>query len=117
MKNMITLAGLVGTDPRHIVTSTGLPITSFRLATIKRRFDSQQNRWVDDDPNWYTITCFRRLALNVHDSVRRSEHVIVYGELKVREWEDEERSGVNLELEAETIGHDLNFGFALFESL
>ena len=28
----ITIAGLVATTPRHIVTGEGLPISSFRLA-------------------------------------------------------------------------------------
>lgn len=33
MSDRITITGLVATQPRHIVTSEGLPITSFRLAS------------------------------------------------------------------------------------
>ena len=39
MTDTITLTGLVATTPRHLVTSEGLPITSFRLASTQRRYD------------------------------------------------------------------------------
>ena len=42
MPDAITLTGLVATNPRHLVTSEGLPITSFRLASTQRRFDRSQ---------------------------------------------------------------------------
>ena len=49
MPDAITLTGLVATPPRHLVTSEGLPITSFRLASTQRRFDRPQQKWIDGD--------------------------------------------------------------------
>ena len=49
MSDQITLTGLVATPPKHIVTSDGLQITSFRLASTQRRFDRAQDKWVDAD--------------------------------------------------------------------
>ncbi len=49
MSDTITLTGLVATTPRHLVTSTGLPITTFRLASTQRRYDRAQQKWVDGD--------------------------------------------------------------------
>ena len=114
MPDAITLTGLVATAPRHLVTSEGLPITSFRLASTQRRFDRSQEKWIDGETNWYTVTAFRQLALNSNASVDKGQRVIVSGRLKIREWENGERSGTTIEIEAESIGHDLSWGTAAF---
>ena len=85
MPDMITLTGLVATNPRHILTSEGLSITSFRLASSQRRFDRSQERWVDAETNWYTITSFRQLALNCSTSILKGQRVLVTGKLRIRE--------------------------------
>jgi len=64
MSEYISVAGLVATTPRHLVTPDGLPITSFRLASSHRRYDRNQERWVDAETNWFTVTAFRQLAIN-----------------------------------------------------
>lgn len=114
MTDTITLTGLVATPPRHLVTSEGLPITSFRLASTQRRFDRAQERWIDGDTNWYTITTFRQLAINASTSVRKGDRVVVTGRLRIREWENGERTGTNIDVEADAVGHDLMWGTATF---
>jgi single-strand DNA-binding protein len=114
MPDLITLTGLVATTPRHLVTSEGLPITSFRLASTQRRFDRSQEKWIDGETNWYTITAFRQLALNSNASVEKGQRVLVTGRLKIRDWENGERTGTTIEIEAESIGHDLSWGTAAF---
>ena len=108
------LTGLVATTPRHLVTQDGLPITSFRLASSQRRFDRSQNKWVDGETNWYTITSFRTLAVNVSQSVSKGDRIAVFGKLRVRDWDNGERAGTSVEIEAETVGHDLAWGNSNF---
>ena len=110
MSDTITITGLVATTPRHITTTDGLAITSFRLASSQRRYDRVASRWIDADTNWYTISCFRSLATNVAASVNKGERVIVSGRLRIRDWENTDRSGTTVEIEAQTIGHDLTWG-------
>lgn len=114
MPDSITVTGLVATPPRHIVTSEGLPITSFRLASSQRRFDRSQERWVDGETNWYTITGFRQLAINTAASVKKGDRVVVVGRLKIRDWENGERSGTTIEIDADSLGHDLMWGSSAF---
>ena len=114
MTDNITLRGLVATTPRHIVTSEGLAITSFRLASTTRRFDRAEERWIDGDTNWYTITAFRQLALNATQSITKGQRIVVTGSLRIREWENGERAGTNIDVGAESIGHDLAWGTAVF---
>jgi single-strand DNA-binding protein len=110
MSDMITVAGLVATTPRSLTTSEGLPITSFRLASSQRRFDRTQQKWVDADSNWFTVTAFRHLAVNASRSLVKGQRVVVAGRLRIREWENGERSGITVEIEADSIGHDLSWG-------
>ncbi|NQX37075.1 single-stranded DNA-binding protein [Herbiconiux sp. VKM Ac-2851] len=110
MSDIITITGTVATDPRHIVTQAGLDVSSFRLASTHRRFDATSQTWVDSDTNWFTVTGFRQLAVNATGSLRRGEHVIVTGKLRVRAWEQDGKTGTNVEIEAGAIGHDLSWG-------
>ena len=47
MTDHLTLTGLVATTPRHVVTTEGLAITSFRLASQQRRYDRSSQQWSD----------------------------------------------------------------------
>jgi single-strand DNA-binding protein len=114
MTDSITLTGLVATAPRHIVTSEGLPITSFRLASTQRRFDRSAQRWIDGDTNWYTITTFRQLAINGAGSISKGDRIVVAGRLRIREWENGERTGTTIDVEADAVGHDLAWGTSTF---
>lgn len=114
MSEHIAVTGLVATTPRHLVTQDGLPITSFRLASSQRRFDRNQNKWIEGETNWYTVSAFRKLAINESTSVSKGDRVIVVGKLHVRDWDNGERAGTSVEVEAEAVGHDLNWGTSSF---
>jgi single-strand DNA-binding protein len=114
MTDTITLTGFVATVPNHLVTGEGLPITSFRLASTQRRFDRSRNLWVDNGTNWYTVTSFRQLAMNTNSSIKKGERVIVSGRLRIRDWAAGEKAGTSIEIDADSIGHDLAWGTASF---
>lgn len=114
MTTQIAVAGLVATTPRHLVTQDGLEITSFRLAQSERRFDHNQNKWIDGETNWYTVTSFRQLAINAAGSINKGDRILVTGALRVRDWDNGERAGTSVEIEATSIGHDLAWGSAVF---
>ncbi|TPW74589.1 single-stranded DNA-binding protein [Schumannella soli] len=114
MSDTITLTGLVGTEPRHVVTGDGLEITTFRLVSTHRRFDRVERKWIDGDTNWYTISSFRHLAGNVHGSVKQGDRVVVTGRVRLKEWTKDDRSGVTVDIEADAIGHDLSWGTSVY---
>jgi len=110
MNDTITLIGIAATDPRTVTTTAGLDIASFRLASTPRRYDRSKDEWVDGDTNWYTITAFRVLAANVAACVSKGDRVVVTGRLRVRSWESGDKSGTTVEVDADTVGHDLRWG-------
>ena len=112
MNDTITVCGIVATDPRHLVTDTGIAITSLRLASPSRRWDRGTGAWTNGPTNWFTVTAFRSLAANVHKSLKKGDRIIVSGRLRVRSWERDDRSGTSVEIDAEGIGHDLAWGIS-----
>jgi single-strand DNA-binding protein len=114
MSEHITVRGFVATDPAVRTAQAGFPVGNFRLAATDRRFDRERGEWVDGSTNWFTVNMFRNLALNAGTSLQKGQPVLVTGRLKVRPWETSERSGTAVEIEAETIGHDLSLGTASF---
>jgi single-strand DNA-binding protein len=114
MTDTISLTGLVATTPKHVVTATGLTITSFRFASNQRRFDRGEQKWVDGETNWYTVATFRQLAVNVDASVQKGQRVIITGRLRVRDWATDDKHGTNVEIDADAVGHDLSWGTTVF---
>jgi single-strand DNA-binding protein len=115
MIDTLSVSGIVATTPRHVVTSEGLAITSFRLASTQRRFDKGQAQWVDIDTNWYTVVSFRQLATNANKSLNKGDRVVATGRVKVRNWQNDDKSGTSVEIEADALGHDLLWGTSAFE--
>lgn len=114
MSENFTVSGLVATSPRHLVTQEGLPITSFRLASSNRRYDRTKKAWVDGETNWFTVTSFRQLAINSASSISKGDRIVATGRLKVRDWDNGERTGTSVEIEADSLGPDLTWGTSEF---
>ena len=114
MTESITVAGVVATEVKHAVTAEGLEISSFRLASNHRRFDRTEQKWVDAETNWFSITAFRQFAANVKGSIEKGQRVVVSGRLRVREWTNGEKTGHDVEIVAESLGHDIAWGTSQF---
>jgi len=110
----LTLTGNVATPIRFARSEKGTAVATFRLACTPRHFDKPTNRWVDERTNFLTVVCFRALAENVATSLTKGDPVVVTGKLRVQEWERDERNGLNVEVDAAAIGHDLNRGQTRF---
>jgi single-strand DNA-binding protein len=109
-----TVIGNAVTDVSLRVTSTGASMASFRIASNSRRFDKSTNSWIDQEPSYLSITAWSQLAENVALSVHKGQPLVVTGKLKVRQWQDADKSGTNVEIDAIAIGHDLNRGTSEF---
>lgn len=114
MSELISVTGLVATTPRHLIAGDGTPITSFRLASSHRKYDRALMKWTEGETNWYTITAFHKLAINIAGSISKGERIFVYGKLNIRDWDNGERAGTSVEIEALTAGHDLCWGNSAF---
>ena len=112
MSDYLTVRGLIATQPRHTITAEGLNVLSFRLVSASRKFDSESGQWQDDKVNWFTISAFRKLAENSNQMLSKGDRVMVFGKLRIRDWDNGERSGTSVEIEADAIGQDLTFAIS-----
>lgn len=116
MTDSVTIRGFVATTPTQKFLPNGnVPVTNFRVASTPRWFDAGTGTWKEGTTNWYTVNSFRSLAYNSARSLHVGHPVLVTGRLRVKQFERNDGSqGMNIEIDATSIGHDLNFGLANF---
>lgn len=112
MNNPITVTGLVATDPRypsasdtHYQSNTNLFLT-FRFASTSTD--------ISVPTNWYTVIAEGALAENMSRSIAKGNRIIVTGDLRIRDWDNGQTSGMSVEIIASAVGHDLNYGVSDF---
>jgi single-strand DNA-binding protein len=109
----VTLVGFVAREPRLRQLVDGRHVTEVRVGTTTRVLDKLTNEWRDGDTSYYTVNCWRRLADHVNASLRKGDPVMVKGRFKTRSYEDKVgRLRTEVEIVADTVGHDLNRGVA-----
>ena len=110
MEALVQMTGHVGTE---VDISGNGRVTAFRLARTPR-VRGKGGEFSDGNTTWIDVTCFRSLAAHVASSVRKGDPVIVIGKLRTSVWTKDGQTRERLGLEAETVGHDLSRGTAIF---
>jgi single-strand DNA-binding protein len=115
---MVTVAGNLVDDVKLRTFPDGSEVASFRLAHNARRFDRETSEWTDSDSSYFWVNCWRSMARNVYDSLRKGMPIVVTGRLRQKEY-DRETGGVtyratSLEIDAHAIGPDVAKGIATF---
>ena len=77
--NKIMVIGNVGTDPEMRYTSSGTPVTSFRLAA-SRTYNSQDGERMQET-EWFTVVAWRNLAEQVNQYLSKGRRAYVDGRL------------------------------------
>lgn len=118
MANHISLRGFVSSEFEMRTTATGLVAGQFRIGSSERRLDPLTNAWTDGRTNWYRINVFRSLAQNAMVSLRKGDRILVVGKLRIKPFLRKDGShGTNVEIDAEGIGPDLQFGVAHYSRM
>lgn len=84
--NKVMLIGNVGKEPELKFTPSGIPVTSFRLATSESWKDKDGN--LQDHTDWHTIVAWRGLAEIIQKLVVKGSRVYVEGRLQTRTFDD-----------------------------
>jgi single-strand DNA-binding protein len=111
----VTLTGFVAMEPRLLFTKqTHTPVVNLRVGTTPRRVDVTTGEWRDLPSSFFTVNCWRRLAYSVSASLHKGDPVIIRGRLKSRTWNDNGTMRSVVDIEADSVGHDMSFGWAHF---
>jgi single-strand DNA-binding protein len=111
---IMTITGNAVTTPERRKTKTGVSVTSFRIASTERKYDSERGDWADGRSVFLTIKCWRQLADNVHRSVVKGDPLVLTGRFYTREYEHEGQRRTAYEVEADAVGFNLAKGSSTF---
>ncbi len=110
----VSITGYVVSQPKGRRLPNGVPILTMRIGWTPRRLDRSTGEWVDGNTSYASVICWRRLAMHASVCLRKGDPVNVIGRLSVRDYEVEGVQRTAVEVEASSIGHDLNRGVASF---
>jgi single-strand DNA-binding protein len=114
--NYIVMTGYVTAEPTlgHTKT-TKTPMAKIRVGSTPRWLNRSTGEWQDGETSYYNVICWRRLAENVSACLRKGDMILVRGKFRTRTWVDEQQhTRVELNIEAESVGHDMSFGWSHF---
>src|SRR5699024_459431 len=118
MSDTIAVRGFAGTDPERRTPPSGTEVTTLRLGSTPRWRDSHTGEWASGSTNWYTVAAFGRLAGNVAESISKGDPIVVVGRPRVRRWENDDGiRSTDVEINAQSVGHDLSFGRTEFSKV
>ena len=80
------LIGNVGRDPELKYTPSGIPVTSFRLATSETWKD--RDGILQEHTDWHTVVAWRGLAEVINKLVRKGSRVYIEGRIQTRTFDD-----------------------------
>ncbi|MDE9366295.1 single-stranded DNA-binding protein [Luteipulveratus sp. YIM 133132] len=115
LRTQVTIAGNLVGEPDMRATKKGEPFASMRIAVNARKKDAESGAWVNYATSFYNVSAFNNLAINALNSLHKGEPVVVFGELRVREYTGQHgETQRSIDITAEHIGHDLSQGRAQF---
>jgi single-strand DNA-binding protein len=96
------LIGNLGHNPEMSYTPNGIAVTKFSIACSKVRKNADGEK--TETTQWVNVTCWRKMAENANDYLRKGNKVYVCGELNVRQYTTKDnRQGVSIDVEASEI--------------
>lgn len=113
-ETVVTVVGNAATEVVCREGAAGGPVARFRLAAASRHWDRGREMWVDGPTSFYTVWARRALAVNLAESVRTGEPLVVRGRLRVRDEEYQGRHRTSADIDATAVGHDLSRGTTVF---
>jgi single-strand DNA-binding protein len=115
-ENQITLRGYLTAEPKfHQTANMPAPVTELRVGSTPRRLNRETGEWQDLPTSYFTVKCWRRLAINAVGSLHKGDVVLIRGRFSARQWTDsQQRPRTTIEIEADALGHDLSHGWSHF---
>ncbi len=86
--NKVMIIGRLGIDPEMRYTSSGSPVTTFRVATSRQWRDN--NGETREETEWFSVVAWNKLAEICNQYLNKGTRVYLEGRLQTRSWEDQQ---------------------------
>ncbi|MCP2253301.1 single-strand DNA-binding protein [Prauserella aidingensis] len=104
----VTVVGNISSDVVVKDTHSG-SVAGFWLRSNERRYDKESGEWCNGRSLAVRVSCWRRLAENVRDSLGKGDPVVVSGRLYTTEFVTDGQSRTVTELDAQAVGPNLSW--------
>ncbi|GAA1231717.1 hypothetical protein GCM10009676_13450 [Prauserella halophila] len=104
----VTVVGNISSDVFMKDTHSGA-VAAFWLRSNERRYDKEAGEWCNGRSLAVRVSCWRRLAENVRDSLAKGDPVVVTGRLYTTEFVTDGQSRTVTELDAQAVGPNLSW--------
>src|SRR5438128_166073 len=106
----VAVAGTLTHDPRYDPAGEGRRSERalFRLH-VERRWTNRSTGQTESQDSEFQVVCWRELARNVADSVKKGDRVIVMGRLEEHAWEKNGEKVHRVEIVADEVGPSLRY--------
>lgn len=109
-ETVLTVVGNVTSDPDFRISPGGTSIAHLTVASTPRSIDKRTGQWSDGTTLFVRVVAFGGLADHAKTSLHKGDRVIVTGQLRARQWENDDGTrGSAIELVADEIGAALKF--------
>ena len=112
--NNITVVGNITRDPELRFTPSGQANARLGVAVNRRWQDKSSGEW-QEATSFFDVICWRELAENVSESLKRGARVVVTGRLEQRTWEQEGNKRSVVEIIADEVAPSLRWATAKVE--
>ena len=112
--NNVTIVGNITRDPELRFTPSGQANTRLGVAVNRKWQDRNSGEW-QEATSFFDVICWRELAENVSESLKRGARVIVTGRLEQRTWEQEGNKRSVVEIIADEVAPSLRWATAKVE--
>jgi single-strand DNA-binding protein len=112
--NNVTIVGNITRDPELRFTPSGQANTRLGVAVNRKWQDRNSGEW-QEVTSFFDVICWRDLAENVSDSIKKGTRVIVTGRLEQRSWEQDGNKRSVVEISADEVAPSLRWATAKVE--
>lgn len=108
-----TLIGNLTDDPQLRYTPNGAAVANFTVAVNIRRYDKQQNQYVDAGTLFHRCSAWKDLAENISESLTKGTRVVAHVQARPNTYETKEgETRHTTEYDVLAIGPDLRYATA-----
>jgi single-strand DNA-binding protein len=102
MYQKTVVVGHLGKDPEMRYTPSGVPVTSFNVATSRKWTNANGEQ--QEKTTWFRVTCWRKTAELAAQYLQKGRLVLVEGDIEASAWTDKEGNArASLELTATSV--------------
>ena len=112
--NNVTIVGNITRDPELRFTPSGQANARIGVAVNRKWQDRNSGEW-QEATSFFDVICWRELAENVSESLKRGTRDIVTGRLEQRTWEQEGNKRSVVEIIADEVAPSLRWATAKVE--